>query len=1015
MSSSAPLKKENQPFQSQFIRAGAGAGKTTQLIQSFFAFVEDYKKAYNKYPKIVITTFTRKATQEVKERLLVFALNSKDTHLVNYINKKSSVHISTIHGLLSLLVNRYHSILGLHSRLNVLNDKSFYKVYRKILQEIIVTNEEYVQLLDTFKFKIVLNQLRYYVEKRSVNNINFVSSNLFKTIRQIKLDSFLAEFEIIINNESIFSSHQAWNDYYSFLKSFYSYLNNSNFDYDRLYNMYVNRPSKPRFLTSKPVFDSIYHDIIVKYFSSDADFINENDTDLFIEKNESLNKLFFEVAEKFFTKLKIYSQETGQISINDLESYSLVLLTEHFEKIKSFSTQFNYYMIDEYQDTSPLQDKILKLLIGLNTQFIVGDPQQSIYLFRGAQSSIFKNKEIEAQARNFKFIDLNTNYRSEPKLMNWINHIMSTFSNQFGSMAPKHIDLEILQENTQAYYIKTTNEFESIINQIIRLRFQGAKYTEICILFTKNSDIFDFSQYASEHHIPVHPVISAGFDQKREILDLVSFLRFLVNPFDHINLITLLRSPWLTVTDSEIFLMRQANKSLSLWKELHVKKHPDADFLQKCIDIYNTLGVMTALDFFVKQTHFLVFSYKLDPTGQRESNIYKFITDLNQSSKNENFLLNSYLSTQFKSFSEDLGSNLNESLALFTHDQVQAMTIHAAKGLQFPHVIISGLQEKPKQTNQFSILYDDTTSLVCLPVLNSESIQKWSNWGELQKIKLNQAEEQEFERLFYVAVTRAQKSVTLIWDTSKQKSKKSWASKIDWLEEGKHDFDHFSVQSLIDSEEAAQKEIIVEENSLPHESIKIDLNEISQPFQIQFQKVAKTSVTEMLSKSELVIQTESLDNDLIINLQKAQKGTDLHRFFESMKYSQINIDEQDHNLTDDLSKMLKWFKQIHEIPFIRILEQGYPEWGFGLMSKQGLIKGQIDLWSIVDNIVYILDYKTGSSNYSDKAFEQLAVYARCLKQMKKIMQNHNIQLISIYPLEKIVKIRHLLFTEILEV
>ena len=105
----------SEKFPTRFIRAGAGAGKTTMLIKTFFEFVQNYRACTNKFPKIIITTFTRKATQEIKERLLVQALAFNDAELFQFVNKKSYVHISTIHGVLSLLLNRNHDLLGLSS------------------------------------------------------------------------------------------------------------------------------------------------------------------------------------------------------------------------------------------------------------------------------------------------------------------------------------------------------------------------------------------------------------------------------------------------------------------------------------------------------------------------------------------------------------------------------------------------------------------------------------------------------------------------------------------------------------------------------------------------------------------------------------------------------------------------------------------------------------------------------------------------------------------------------------
>ena len=98
---------------SLLVRAGAGAGKTTLLIKTFIDFCNEFESVHQRLPRIAITTFTRKATQEVKERLSVKALEKKDDKLFQHINKKSMVHISTIHGVLTMMVQENADLLGL--------------------------------------------------------------------------------------------------------------------------------------------------------------------------------------------------------------------------------------------------------------------------------------------------------------------------------------------------------------------------------------------------------------------------------------------------------------------------------------------------------------------------------------------------------------------------------------------------------------------------------------------------------------------------------------------------------------------------------------------------------------------------------------------------------------------------------------------------------------------------------------------------------------------------------------
>ena len=139
-------------FRSRFIFAGAGAGKTTKLISTFLEFVKEFKKVFGEYPKVVMTTFTRKATQEVKERLLVSALESGEKEIFQYINKKSSVHISTIHGLLSIYLSQFAERMKFPQEIMIVDDAQIDRRLKKQINELLKTRPQYLELMETYSF-----------------------------------------------------------------------------------------------------------------------------------------------------------------------------------------------------------------------------------------------------------------------------------------------------------------------------------------------------------------------------------------------------------------------------------------------------------------------------------------------------------------------------------------------------------------------------------------------------------------------------------------------------------------------------------------------------------------------------------------------------------------------------------------------------------------------------------------------------------------------------------------------
>ena len=1024
----------SEKFPTRFIRAGAGAGKTTMLIKTFFEFVQNYRACTNKFPKIIITTFTRKATQEIKERLLVQALAFNDAELFQFVNKKSYVHISTIHGVLSLLLNRNHDLLGLSSDIKISDTKALYKIYYHELKVIFKKNLEYFELLDHYSFKDLVKLSIKFHEASQESEMNYINRSALIQIRDEKINTILKDLTDILSVRDSVINHKQWEPYLEFIRTVFNALKIQPFNIEAVKSAYANKPNrKPAFSESKPLFNSEINELVDQYFGSKAQFFDQFDSDQFIQTHESVLLLYHQMSTDFHLRMCEHKLKSGRISISDLESLSLKLIQNFPEQVKVFTEQYSYFMIDEYQDTSPLQVTILNALVGLTPHFIVGDPQQSIYLFRGARSEVFLNKENEALSNHHEIINLQTNYRSDHKLMKCLNDITTNFSKQFLPMIPK--ESSEAEFKTQAYFITTNDEYTGLAQHIINLNQQGVQFGEICVLFSQNKDISNFAKFAIKFNIPVQSQIASGFEKKREIIDLVSFLKFLVNPHDNLNLHILIRSPWFKMTDSEIFNIRQQNIKLSFWTQLQMQSqtsspknetHPDVINLLKYILLYKQNGILDALEKFILDSEFLKNSLLLDPTGKREANIYKFIANLKENLRSDQFILNNYLSAQFSSLQDDLSSNLNESIALFNGQRVSIMSIHAAKGLQFKHVLLAHVSSPVKYTKVLDFISNTISGQYDLPILNEDLKLTWSGWGQKQKNILNQKENLEFERLFYVAVTRAEKSISFIAETDKAPAKTSWYSKMNWPTNSQHNqlnqLDQqleYSTESYYYSDEIVPLAINEKDKLTLKSKIMID-DSISN----RDQEIGKLSITELISQDAVKKNTkinqpiiENHNSEIIDHLTKAQKGTDLHRLFESIKF--LPKDHVFTKATADEKKALLWLFGLQEIPFEEILNSGYAEWGFGLRtqnillnSQSGILQGQIDLWAKVENKIYILDYKTGSSAYSEKAVQQLERYSECLKKMNFIDATDDIFLAVLYPFEQRIIIKHKKFDEI---
>ena len=988
---------------SQFIHAGAGAGKTTKLIETFLYFVKEFKKNNARYPRVVMTTFTRKATQEVRERLLTSALKADEKEIFEYINKKSLVHISTIHGLLSIYLSQYAERMKFPQEIKIIDRNQYKKVLKKSINEILKKKSVYIDLIEHYNFIQLVDLAEIALDfKARSEKINFVQNEELNIIAKKKKQEIVSDIASIFSMVPIVPA--SWKLYFEFLNDITIALKQNN---DELFlHLIDSEPTKPRWSNAKPPFSPLAHATIE--ILRDVKFKNAFDSQDYITKHQNLNQLFFQFIQELSEIILVYKRNTGELTISDLENLSLQLLRTNPDTAEDFSNNWDYFMVDEYQDTSPLQVQILNQIIREKPCFIVGDPQQSIYLFRGARSEVFTEKLIEMKNKNAKILFLETNYRSEPKLMNFINQFFMNFSAQFKPMQIKEQKYKDKILKHDAYFIKCKNQANAVLQHITYFLKQGVDPQEICVLSRNNKKLIEIAIQANKVSIPVQLQTSTGFEEKREILDLVAFNQFLNNPHDDENLITLIRSPWFYIKDEDIFELAQSQlaRQNSLWTALKNSELDQKLSLIKFLGLFDDVGAFQATKQFISETSFVSLSQFYDKTGKREANIFKFLTCLSRAEKTAGFSLGQFIQEEFQSLQADLSVGDSEAQPVLQPNCVSLMTVHASKGLQFKHVIVIGFSDSPKISNNLKFTIDDSTQKFSLSVFDDiNSKHQNSGWSTMIKEKFNERELNENERVLYVAMTRAIESLSLVAEINKRTpSEKSWYKKSKWpldldgqnsneQEEGGAEFDYI-VSSRFYDEVVLDQNIVIKDKCIARN--KFTENNLNQS--------TMDSVTDLINQDS-AYSTHINFEATLLNLKKAQKGSDLHRVFESLKY--LTLDQIQNRISKKLSdsdqKSIKFILEQKEPNLLEIIKSGHNEWGFGLKTRSRFIQGQIDLWAELENEIHILDYKTGSSTYSDKAFQQLAFYTQALFEMKIVSPHKKIIHSVVYPIESIIK------------
>lgn len=985
---------------SKIIQAGAGAGKTTNLIKTFVENVKAFKKQHERYPRVVVSTFTRKATQELKERLYAQALKENDQELFDYLNKKSWVHISTLHGLLVPFLSRYGSKAGLNPELKIISTADAEKNLKRLVKRSFDRNSELIDILDFLNWTEIAEGLNQVYE-------NSIVADDFKwdSVQSLKEKS-AHTFKILINAHAVISSQlqeaaesKSWIAYSGNFSATFS-------DYSSLEHWRDFLGRKPAFSEAKPSLDPALHEELLQFI----DLVdNTLDQPLFNPERwaefERIHHLFQKLSNDVLPIFIKNKMDSGSLTMADLEIITVKVLKELPESGSAFAREWDYWMVDEYQDTSPIQVFILSHFIQKQPHFVVGDPQQSIYLFRGARSEVFLNKINEIQKEGGTFDRLEKNYRSRHELVHFFNYLFPKINPSFVTTGQGS---DRKDENKPAAVItllpfeeeqKYSNEIRTVLAQVKGLLDSGVRAEKIAILSRKNSLLEKFVQCAKDYKIPVQCPSISNYWRRREILDLISLTHFLLNSYNQHSLLTLLRSPWFFVSDSKLCDLMQPEKksadtSLAWNRACDLAKTDESfkkpiGFLQTLRDKAFQFGVSAALVEFLMRSDFLGADRQIDPTGRREANIWKFITDIKSQEKRPGQNLIEFVDSILEAENLNIDQAEQDAAPIVEPNRVTLLTIHASKGLQFEHVFVVGLGSDSLSARNQVFTFDEDSKIFSISLKNDEGKLLASPVAQEATEKIKHREAEESWRVFYVALTRAQETLWL--SASEEARKKTWIKNLPLnLEEGDHQIDGAFYR--------------VQKQSLELEQISTVANKSEskvQPLDLLAKNVntlQKASVTGSLTAKP---QQQGVKQNLVAKakaLEKAQYGTMAHKVFESLAVRK----GQKFATEENLQKALDFIYEVKNPPMEKILKVGHAEWGFSVKIDSKILQGSIDLWAELEDAVYILDYKTGSSVYSESAFEQMAIYSDALKRMRACSSSKPHILVAIYPFEKTV-------------
>jgi len=744
------------------------------------------------------------------------------------------------------------------------------------------------------------------------------------------------------------------------------------------------------------------------------------------------------------------------LDFNDLEGFTHEILSTEAEVAASLGRRYPYIMVDEFQDTNKRQWEIIKAIADggeKSNLFLVGDVKQAIYSFRGGDVTIFNRarKEMEETGNDLVFA---RNFRSCEPLIDFFNSFFgcllgaseAEYEAPFQKLRaagenkdyPGEVELTVIVNQKEDRWERIRREADVVASRaqelLSRLPEKG-KNPRLAILMRRLTNIHHYEQALQERGVSFTTIRGRGFFNQQEILDLCNLLLFLEDPGRDVELIGLLRSPLVGVSDREIYeLFREQGDSL--WEKMinssQEKWLTIGRIIEQWLKLKDYLALGELLQRIIQKTRFYLSLNLGDDRKQKVLNVEKFLEIARDFSRGGRGL------GEFVDFLEQQLSSPDQEAEALTEVEtdVAIMSIHQAKGLQFPGVILADLggrfnlgQADPIRTaclegrEELGMgVLDPQSGLRAIPALR----QRIGNRKKAEQL----AEE---KRLFYVAATRAQLYLELIG--SRKEGNRSiedlsqGLSFLDWLELAYGGPEFPGAEGVMDVRKIGPEDKLGSGRITPPPnfgSIAPDLKPEQKkgwsPPALSWNKIVEINPTDLILfkncprryyySRELLIERENvsrrkMENNQEFRLEGQKIGQLLHGLLEDdsfcpgektwvKKFQELNIlPSQREQYREELKKHLNYLQVSDWLDRIKRADCDISEKKFRVLWKQD---GQYSLYltGVVDRLLLekdrwvLLDFKTNrlgeqtpeEMTYRNNYQLQLACYREGLQRLK---------------------------------
>ena len=1012
------------------VSASAGAGKTAVLVERLMKrIIKDGVSV----DEIVSLTFTDAAAAEMKNRLMASLLKAyeedpNNEYLYEQITLIPSANISTIHSFCLNLLKDYYYVLGLdpESLNNIIDEAEDLNLHKEAFNHV-------MEVYDTHKIADVMQIISG--SAMSIERLNALIKDLIT-----KANATTDPKQFLYNSVSIYRKHDSIKDLPEpFNAMLWTYHNNKfnelkNATFALLYELdnisdEKNTEHQEMWLhEAKSLLDLMEDDLnqkeyqhYVDHFSELASIENKTITKeptfkglrdqyfevltelatLLFDEEEVLNQLAQNETElKYLIEMALiyndyYKQgikDLNKITFNDMETLTYELLCSNDGEIaKEVSLTISDILVDEFQDTNELQDKIIKLISNGNNIFRVGDVKQSIYRFRGAKPEIMQDLITQENSDKHQTIYLSNNFRSKESIVEYNNHFFSQLMN-LPSFNSSYLENDVVAAGTEGQkedsvpvelhrininkedadsFTKSlsANEMKAhyIASKIVELydASEDKKWNRFTVLVNSHNRKIELKAAFDKANIPYFISLPDGLYTSAGVSLVVAYLKLVYDPSDKISLMAILKNLY-HYSDNQITeLFLKHDKDLyKVANELNEEVLDKVNFYHLKQDSIPVMSIVRD----VLEIHDF---YEQGMSKQNRTNLDIFIEIVTNYDKEH---LGVY--GLLKQIELANNARTQEGSSISSEDNVvNVMTIHNSKGLQFETVFLMSKQDnRSPQSSQGYLLHPNyglgIKSIDTKLRTQSDNIAYYL----IKYFDEREAIEEEMRKL-YVALTRAQKELYVVDDIKIKEDELPEVMDFNEIEVAKKSYTHW-MESVHHHKPSSTMIYHLEESLVLQ---KTDALELVQESIEKFDDytITKQEMMNGFKVGTLDFSQESLATDI---------GTLVHNTME-----EISLDHMTYETIKALSPTLSnyYINRIVSLgadPFFKqlISMDVYREFPFIVEVEDRRQRGIIDFFVEGEHDIYILDFKTDSLDdevqFIERYEKQLNFYEQALSQ-----------------------------------